>query len=95
MGIDRICPRCGNPHVQLIDEKPKYGCLWTLLFGIYYVIWVIIKFVIGTILFFCYDWWMAIIKKCLGKGHVWQCRKWLGFTKRYYYCHNCGYNFKA
>ena len=53
------------------------------------------KWIIGLLFFVLYDWWMAIIKGILGKGHVWQCRKWFAGTKRVYYCHDCGYNFKA
>ena len=93
--INRKCPRCGSERVQLSSERSKHGCLWTILFGIYYVAWVFFKWMIGLILFLCWDWWMAIVKACLGKGHVWQCRKWFGGTKRIYYCHDCGYNFRA
>lgn len=29
------------------------------------------------------------------KGHVWQCKKFFSNTKKIYYCHHCGYNFRA
>ena len=95
MAINRQCPKCGSNHVQLSNERSKHGCLWLILFGAYYVAVVLCKWVIGLMLFMFYDWWMAIVKKASGKGHVWQCRKWFSGNKRIYYCHDCGYNFKA
>ena len=95
MSINHKCPRCGSEYVQLTDEKSKHGCFWFLVFGALYVGWTMCKWVIGLLIFLLYDWWMAIIKACNNKGHVWQCRKWFAFTKRTYYCHDCGYNFKA
>lgn len=95
MAINRKCPRCGSEHVQLTNERSKHGCFWFILFGVCHVVWTMCKWLIGLILFFVYDWWMAIIKACMGKGHVWQCRKWFSDTKRIFYCHDCGYNFKA
>ena len=90
----RKCPRCGGHHVQLTFEKSRHGCLWTLLFGIYYIMWVFFKWMIGFIVLIVYDWWAALIKGLFGKGHVWQCRKWFAGTKREFYCHDCGYNFR-
>ena len=95
MAINRKCPRCGSAHVQLSNERSKHGCFWMIMFGIYYFAWMLIKWMIGLMVFVLYDWWMAIIKACMGKGHVWQCRKWFAGTKRVFYCHDCGYNFKA
>ncbi len=95
MALNRKCPKCGSDHVQLSNEKSKHGCFWTLLFGVVYICWVFIKWMIGCIIFICYDWWMAIINKCRSKGHIWQCRKWFSGNKRVFYCHDCGYNFKA
>lgn len=77
------------------NEKSKHGCLFTILFGIYYVIVVIFKWIIGFLLLLFVDWWMAIIKAITKKGYVWQCRKWFSGNKRTFYCHDCGYNFKA
>ena len=95
MALNKRCPKCGGRHVQLTSVRSKHGCLWTVLFGVYYVIWLLIKWTVGLILLVCLDWWMAIIKKLCGKGYVWQCRKWFAGTKRTYYCHDCGYNFRA
>ena len=95
MAVNHKCPKCGSNHVQLTSERSKHGCFWFILFGIYYLVLVIIKWIIGLLFFVLYDWWMAIIKGILGKGHVWQCRKWFAGTKRVYYCHDCGCNFKA
>ena len=95
MAINVRCPKCGSTKVQLSSESKKHGCLWLILFGWYYVIWVMIKWMIGAFIFMIYDWWMAIVKAIAGKGHVWRCRKWFTGTRRIYYCHDCGYNFRA
>ncbi len=95
MSLNRKCPRCGSDFVQLTNERSRHGCFFTLLFGVYYIIVVLFRWIIGLMLLICLDWWMAIIKTAAGKGYVWQCRKWFGSTKRVYYCHTCGYNFRA
>ena len=95
MAINRICPKCGGNHVQMSDENSKHGCLWTLLFGVYYLIVLICKWVIGFCILILYDSWMSIVKKCQKKGYVWQSKKWFSGKKRVFYCHDCGYNFKA
>ena len=95
MAINHKCPRCGSPRVKMSGEKSKHGCFWMILFGIYYFFWIMIKWIIGLVIFILYDWWMAIIKAVSGKGHVWQCKKWFSGYKRVFYCHDCGYNFKA
>lgn len=95
MGINPKCPRCGSDKVQLTAEKSKHGCLKLFFFGIFYFIWLLIKWSIGLVLLVIYDWWMWIIHSLLGKGHVWQCRKWISNRRRMYYCHSCGHNFIA
>jgi len=93
--INPKCPKCGGQRVQLTHSRSKHGCLWLFLFGMYYVFYVIyIKWMIGLMLFLFYDWWMAIVHSSLGKGHIWQCRKWFSGRKRVFYCHECGYNFR-
>ena len=62
MGINRKCPRCGSTHVQLSDERSKHGCLWLILFGFFYLAWIIIKWIIGLMVFLLIDWWMAILR---------------------------------
>ncbi|MDD3094382.1 MAG: hypothetical protein PHY13_07165 [Clostridia bacterium] len=95
MAINRKCPKCGGMRVQMTNERSKHGCLFTILFGVYYLFLVLFKWIIGLCVFICYDWWMAIIKATSNKGHVWQSRKWFSGNKRAFYCHDCGYNFKA
>lgn len=95
MGVNVKCPKCGDTRVQLSNESSKHGCLWAILFGIYYLCWIMIKWSIGLCIFICYDWWMAIVHKVNNKGHVWQSKKWFSGKKKIYYCHNCGYNFRA
>ena len=95
MGINRKCPKCGSNKVQLSNERSKHGCLWFLLLGWIYVFWVICKWMIGFMIFMCWDWWVAIIKAVMNKGHVWQSKKWFSGKKQVYYCHDCGYNFRG
>lgn len=95
MAINVKCPKCGSEKVQLSNEMNKHGCLWSVLFGIWYFIWIIIKWCIGACVFICYDWWAYIIHKSSSKGHVWQAKKWISNKKKIYYCHECGYNFRA
>ena len=95
MGVNRTCPKCGSTKVQLSNERSKNGCLWFVLFGIWYIMWIMMKWVVGLMIFMCYDWWMAIVKAATQKGHVWQCKKWFSGKKQIYFCHDCGYNFRA
>ena len=95
MAINVKCPKCGGTKVQLSNEESKHGCLNTVLFGLLYVLWLICKWTIGLMIFVLYDWWMAIVHKSSNRGHVWQCRRWFSNKRRIYFCHDCGYNFKA
>ena len=95
MALNKVCPKCGSDKVQLSNERSKHGCLFTILFGIYYICWVLIKWCIGFWVLVLYDWWMAIVHSVQKKSHVWQCKKWFSNKARIYYCHNCGHNFRA
>lgn len=95
MGINVKCPKCGSTQVQLSNESSKHGCLFTVLFGMWYLMLVFIKWCIGLCALIFYDWWMAIIKKRNDKGYVWHSKKWFSNRKKIYYCHSCGYNFRA
>ena len=37
MAINRKCPKCGSTKVQLSNERSKHGCLFVILFGIWYI----------------------------------------------------------
>ena len=93
--INVKCPKCGSTKVQLSNENSRHGCLFTILFSVWYLIIVLCRWIIGALLFFVWDWYMALIHKARNKGHIWQCRKWFSGKKRIYYCHDCGYNFRA
>ncbi len=95
MAINVKCPKCGSEKVQCSNERSKNGCLWFVLFGLWFIIWRAIKFCIGLMIIALIDWWMAIIKKSAGKGYVWRGKKWMTGTKKIFFCHNCGHNFKA
>ena len=89
------CPKCGSTHVQLSSENSRHGCLWFLLLGWLYFFWAVIRAAIGVLILLFYDWYMAMSAKALGKGYVWQSRRWLCGKKRVYYCHNCHHNFRG
>ena len=95
MALNRKCPKCGSHRVQLSNESSKHGCLFLILFGIYYFFWMLFRYMIGFLIFILYDWWMAIIHAIAGKGHVWQSKRWFSNRRRLYYCHDCGHNFRA
>ena len=95
MALNMKCPRCGGTRVQLSGESNKHGCLFTILFGIWYLMWFFVRMMIGLVIFLCYDWWMAIVHVVRGKGHVWQGTRWFSNRRRIYYCHDCGYNFRG
>ena len=95
MSINKKCPKCGSSRVQLTDQTKRHGCLWLFLFGVYYVAWTFIKWIIGLLVLLLYDWWVAIIQACFGKQHIWRCRYWFTGVTRTFYCHDCGYNFRA
>lgn len=94
MSLNIKCPKSGSNHVQLSDVKSKHGCLWTLIFGVYYLVFLFIKWTIGVIILLAFDWWISIIMHILHKGYIFKCKGWFSSTKKYYYCHDCGYNFK-
>lgn len=95
MGINPKCPKCGGTKVQLSDEQNKHGCFFLILFGVFYFVWLLFRWTLGLAVLVCYDWWMALIKFWLKKGHVWQSRRLLSNRRRIYYCHDCGHNFRA
>lgn len=95
MAVNTKCPKCGGTKVQLSDESSKHGCLYMVLFGWLYLMWIMIKWCIGIVVFLYYDWWMAIIHAVSGKGHVWQAKRWFSNRRRIYFCHDCGHNFRA
>lgn len=94
MGKYVKCPKCGSQKCQLTDKAKHRGFLYFLVFGVFWLIYAMIKWTIGIMVFLCFDWWYAIIMKARKKAYHWHCKKW--FTKRNsYYCQDCGFNFKA
>ncbi len=94
MGVNTKCPKCGSEKVQCSNERSKNGCFWFIIFGWWYVILLMFKWMIGFIVLLCWDWWMALVKKNSGKGYIWKSRKWFSGKKKIYYCHDCGHNFR-
>ncbi len=95
MAANVKCPKCGSTQVQLSSVSSKHGFLWFLLLGWVYLIIIPIKWLIGLTVLVLIDWWMAIIKKAQNKGYIWKCKRWFSGKKKYYYCHNCGHNFRG
>lgn len=95
MGLNVKCPKCGSTHIQLSNERSKHGLIWLILFGLFYLIWIMFKWIMGLMVLICIDWWMAILKSRQGKGYVWLSKGFFTGTKKIYYCHDCHYNFRA
>ena len=95
--INKLCPKCGSSRVQLSNEETHHhGFFWWLFFGWYaWSVYICCKWTIGLTVFLCWDIWAYIIDKIKGVGHVWQCRRFFSGKKRVYYCHDCGFNFRA
>ena len=94
MSINPTCPKCGSNRVQLTMEKRSRGFLWFLFFGVFYIIWVMLKWVIGIAVFMWYDWWMALVDRARGKQHVWAAKRFFTGRRQTYFCHDCCHNFK-
>ena len=62
MGLDIKCPKCGRTSVQLSEERGKHGCLYFILFGSLYIIYLFCKWTAGFGILILCDWWIAIIK---------------------------------
>ena len=95
MALNVKCPKCGGTRAILTGEKKRHGCFWLVLFGIYYVIWTVIRWIIGLLVLILFDWWISIIKAIAHKGYVWRCKYWFSPWRRTYYCPDCGHNFRA
>lgn len=93
--LNRKCPRCGSTKVQLSSERSKHGFFWLILFGFFYLTWVMIKIFIAFMVFIMFDWWMAAIKKSQGKGYSYYSKRIITNKPKIYYCHNCGNNFRG
>lgn len=94
MGLNHVCPNCGSEKVQLTDANHGNGCLMAILFTVPYFIWLFVKYMIAFFILFIWDWWFAIIMKVAKKRYNWISKSLLVRRKKYY-CHDCGYNFKA
>ena len=94
MSINKTCPKCGSNKVELTHVKKRLGCLWAFLFGIWYFMLVLFKWIIGLMILVIWDWWFAIIMACVKKHYQWICKRFF-VRRQIYYCHDCGYNFKA
>lgn len=95
MSLDRKCPKCGSTKVQLTQDKSKHSLIKLIFFGIFYIVYLMYKWIVAFAVLICYDWWMAIISKSKGKGYTWKSKKWFSLSKKTYYCQACGHNFRG
>ena len=102
------CSKCGSPNmtaqvVTSVDYKKGHGCLWTVLFGIFYWTWLIIKWIFKLIVAFFYFIFIAWIRAIIAASkkrpfsHPDWYRKMMqrrGKTynneKTVFVCNNCG-----
>jgi len=84
-----ICPKCGSDNVR-VEQKAKNisvkmkrgnGCLWWLLLGWIYLIYVMCVWLFKAMYFCFIGWWVAIIKKHNEKA---------GANTVVCLCQNCG-----
>ena len=95
MALNVKCPKCGGTRAMLTGESKRHGCFWLVLFGIYYAVWSVIRWIIGLLILILFDWWIAILKAIAGKGYAWRSKRWFSPWRRTYYCPDCWYNFRA
>lgn len=95
MAVNKKCPKCGSTKVQLTSEKSKHGFFWTIITGGVYFFWWFLKLIAAMMVFVCFDWWFAIIKKAQNKSYVWLSKRMIQNKSQIYYCHNCGHNFRG
>lgn len=95
MSLNIKCPKCGSKEVQITNERNKHGFLWFILFGVLWLIWWGCKAAVACMVFICFDWWYAIIKKGEGKGYVWLSKRIIQNKSKIYYCNSCHHNFRA
>jgi len=89
-----VCPNCGSTNVrseqkQIINNNVKIkrgnGCLWWLLLGWLYILYIAVKWFFKILYFIFIGWWVALIKKnkkseesrtvvhiCQDCGHKWE-----------------------
>ena len=79
MAKRKKCSRCGSAKTPYeIDEE----ILYSLLIGIFWLLIVLIKWVIGLVIFVLYDWWRVVyhVISCRithsSSRYKWKCRSW-------------------
>ncbi len=90
------CPYCGSTDVVVVkDDRPHHGFFWWILWGYLYLIWVVIKWSIGILVFVFWDSWMFFVHLLLGRRHSWKCAYWFFGKKRVFVCGHCGRTFAS
>lgn len=95
MSLNIKCPRCGSNRAMLTHESKRHGCFRLILFGIWYAVRTVIRWIIGLLILVLFDWWIAILKAVMGKGYAWRSKRWFSPWRRLFYCPDCGYHFRA
>lgn len=90
------CPRCGSSNVlsqqnlsiiNKIKVKTRgHGFFWWLLFGIFYLIWVLCVWTFKAMYWLFIGWWVDLIKKSKEKKER---------EKVVHVCQDCGYRWET
>lgn len=88
------CPHCRGTNILISYEKEEEANFLAVFFGIFYILWLLIRCVIGVIVFCFYDAWRAIVEKKRGKGHLFVSKRFFRGSKKSYYCQDCKMHFK-
>ncbi len=94
MLLNSNCPRCGSKHTELVQEKYREYPVWLAPFRVSVFAWIVTRWIMGIFAFVLYDWWVALIRSLMGKGHIWLSKKCFTIHERTFYCRNCGHNFR-
>jgi predicted nucleic-acid-binding Zn-ribbon protein len=90
-----ICPKCGSEDVKSeqkqavnvsVKMKRGNGCLWWLLLGWIYLIYVMFVWLIKAMYFIFIGWWTTMIKK-----H----KQAVESRTVVHVCQNCGYRWET
>ena len=91
-----ICPNCRGTNILVSYEKEEEekNYLFALFFGLFFLVWLAIRYTIGLVTLIFYDSWSSVIQKRKGKSHLFISRRWFRGSKKSYYCQDCKTHFK-
>lgn len=111
--MGKRCPKCGGYYtsaqiVNKVDFKQGHGCLWFLLFGIWYLLWITVKWSMKYFIFLMYMcsfapifYVIALVNKKQYRNPEWLTRLMQRRGRAYnrtateFVCNQCGHHWKA